>query len=280
MVVCYEGSAASRKRFASLCSRSTNRANRVDGGYIAALDGKLTDNPGSTFRLAVLRNGEAVALAQCTLYNHISGFKQRRIVFLDLVCSDEKVKGAGSILLGELEGYARSLGARVIALQALPSVRATYSRRGFVRGMGNRSDAAVALAGARFRDLTAADPRLDIGRLHDLVNDKDLYAMINQVASVSSGRLSPEFLEALAGEFYPLYNSLYSGGDSVVMYKQLQGADSKGAVEWEGEYGRFADPTKRMLAKYEMEPRSRLFRKVVPGQPPPSRGWSLPLPRT
>ena len=281
-VVVYEGAQAGSKQFARLCSRKTNAAlGGVDRGYIARLDNKISQKPGNVFRLAVLKGTRAVGLAHCTLHARMAGFKQRRVVFVHLVCSDANVKGAGSILLAELEDYARSIGARVVALQSLPApqVRGAYTRRGFVRGVGNRSDEALRLARTRFNTLRANPGDNHAWLLEAIDKNEDLQKYMRDQA-VHGGRVSPAFLEALGGEFFPPYNSLYSGGDSVAMYKQLpaNAAADAARVRWDSpDDAEFVEPRQRTLATYNRTGGVGRFTRVGRQKPPPpqpsSRSW-------
>ena len=289
-VVVYEGAKAGSTKFDRLCVRKTNAT--VGGGvsrsYIRGLDSKIEDHPSSTFRLAVLKGQQTVALTHCTLYARMPGFKQQRVVFVDLVCSDERAKGAGSILLTELENYARSIGARVVALQSLPSpqVRGAYSRRGFVRGLGNRSNEATRLARQRFANLRSMASSGNFKRLLKYLNnvddDNQLCLNLEEQAKLTKA-LSPAFLEALAGEFYPAYNSLFGEGDSVAMYKQVQQPASTARVWWDTpDYAEIVQPRQRTLATYyRYRGASRFTRagRADPQQQPSSKPQPPPVPQ-
>lgn len=273
-VVAYEGPAAAQLgavgSFSTLCTRGG--AQLIDEGYIGELADKAAKHRRSTFLLAVHdagRGDRVAALAQCTLRGSMPGFRARRIVFVDLVCSDEGTRGAGAVLLGELERYARSLGARVVALQSVlaPAARQAYARRGYVRGAGNRSDEAVRVARLHYADLQADPGRLD--RLLGCVDAECEAQMRQQLERVlgarKDARASRAFLQALQGEFYPPYNTLFSGGDAVAMFKALDATSRPSvAVDWQGEHAAFLAPQKRQLATYAPDAATHTLRRAEP----------------
>lgn len=285
-VTVHEGPAAARavdnprQTFQRLCYRPKAR---IGTAYIDKVLQKSVEHQNSTFVMTVGTSGGGgkgpVALALCTLRGSMPGFRGTRLVFVDLVCSSKARRGTGGILLDELEAYARSLGARALVLQSVlsPDTRASYARRGFVRGVGNRSDAAVALARQRFREL-AANPG-DLNRLLDCA-DKECRALLaTQLREAReddpAARASPEFLQALEGEFYPLLNTLYDGGNSLVMFKPLPNASASsrrsGVVDWQHPYATFMDPRQTRLATYVSDPAQRRMRKLVVTQQRPGR---------
>ena len=245
-------------RFSSMCYRP---GYGVMKQYIAdKFDVTLATHPNSVFGMVGTQLGRktAVAFARCTLYNQMPGVRARRIVFIDLVCAaKDAIKGAGAILMAEIERYARdTLGAHLLVLQSVmdPRTLSSYSSKGFVRGPGDRS--AQNIAGARqsfeaLRKLVSSGSRNKAawarmtGVSPDFIN-----AAFEHSAGPGEPVISPQFMNALKGEFYAIYNDIRLQGDTVVMSKWLQPASrSPGSpgrpnmrVRWQGTHGSYAFP--------------------------------------
>jgi hypothetical protein len=250
-VIGYEGQAVltlSRltARFANLCISPSGLG--VDPGFVRKQFRLQTPgqrgqaSPKSVFTLVAVKNvvssGDniVVGFAQCTMYSTLAGVATPRVVKLDLLCSQgdnptDRLKGAASVLMDELEKFARRfLGANLLALDSVKD-RSTwefYKARGFVRS----PDACSAFdAEEARRQLARARGPLGLDR-------------------------HPEYLEATQGVYFPGMNMYYTNAagrivpDTVVMTKCL--TDKKG--------------TNRLGVVYA-EPRSN---SLAPGAPAPS----------
>lgn len=252
-------------RFARLCKRP---GSFIEKEYTANLLKSASRRPRTAVVVAAVRStdGYVAALAHCTLHSGLPGIAPRRIVFIDLVCSDAGHKGVGAVLLRELEAYARdTLGAQALVLQSVldPRTQNAYYRKGFERGVGNRSAETLKTARAAFRTLnTLGDAHLKA--LLACAKGECRKRLAEQL-SVARQRPSAEWKHALGGEYYPPYNSLYDGGDAFVMTKRLsqprsflmsllwpRRAPDVGVVLWgSGDgYASFRSPKVRTLTTY------------------------------
>lgn len=214
------------KQFAKLCKRPNSD---IQTNYTADVLMDASQRPTSSFVVAAVHSAHRyiAALAHCTLHSGMPGIAPRKVVFIDLVCSDVRRKGIGAVLMTELETYARdTLGAQALVLQSVlnPSTQYAYYSKGFERGVGNRSAATVNRAREAFRALNT----LGNAKLNTLLGcatgecRKRLAAHLNSVHKNTPGvRPTAAFKAALRGEYYPAYNTLYSGGNSFVMTKHL-----------------------------------------------------------
>lgn len=285
-IVVHEGSNITRLNalhasFAKLCPKT-----HVGPGYIGnVLDLEQNQPVNSAFAITATHSrGTVGAAAHCTLYTRYPGVAADRIVFVDLVCADKKLKGVGAVLLAELERYAvHELGAHTIMLQSVlnDDTRSSYRSKGFLRGVGNRSPAALAKARNRFRTLQRYEGGL-LG-LIGCVDDECRKSMMSQINLIMGGSendpaaakaahrnsmrkdfVTKQFMDALEGEFYPPFNKLLGGGDSIVMYKHLPRSNrSAGAVRWQGKYGIFTWPMVRVLAEYKRNTANGMLKKTT-----------------
>lgn len=242
-------------RFSNMCRRP---GYGVMKEYIAdKFDKTLTTHPNSVFGMVGTQPGRraAVAFARCTLYNKMPGIRARRIVFIDLVCSArDAIKGAGAILMSEIERYARDhLGAQLMVLQSVmdPRTLGSYSSKGFERGPGDRSVQNIQQAqqafGALQKLVKAGSRDKEAWMRHTGVSPNFINAAFEHSAGQGQPVVSPHFMNALKGQFYAMYNDIRLQGDTVVMSKWLLGTPrpSNGhhmRVAWGGSYGSYAFP--------------------------------------
>lgn len=150
-------SSATLKRFAGMCDRSNYG---VSGGYVRAAFQRVEKNRQFVMTMARMSDKTFVAFAKCSMYTAVPGVDFLRVVVIDVICADPRERGAGQVLLKELEGYAATrLNANLLLLDALveQDTMRSYLRAGFQRGMGTRSIAAVARATSRYATALAQD---------------------------------------------------------------------------------------------------------------------------
>lgn len=180
-------------RFARLCSRETHGISKLYVRDVLRPAGK-----GRQFVMTLVRVSQPkthVAFVQCSMYSTLPGIKAVRVVVVDLICTDPSEKGAGAVLLGELERYAATrLNANLLLLDAVaePSVIAAYKEAGYARGMGPGTRKARAML--RYAAAMATDKNFQTA--------------------------DEEWLDALERELYPRNKT----GDTVVMFKQVPAA--------------------------------------------------------
>jgi hypothetical protein len=183
-------------------------------------------------------------------------------MWIDLVCADPLLKGTGSILMQETEEYAKRLGARTIVLTSIldPHTMHSYYRKQFVRGIGERTPASVETARQLFRVVTKKGAR-DVWKtmdpstpmMREYLRDWKLHrADVLKHRKPKDPHMSLDFRQALADEFYPVYNSLLAGGSTIAMFKNIRQATSPGsAVSWNVSCdARFKAPAHGVLATY------------------------------
>lgn len=263
--------------FAKLCPRKNSD---IDNGYMRDVLSKASRHRRSTFLFAAVHSAGRyiAALAHCTLHSGMPGIGPRRIVFIDLVCSDGNRKGVGAVLLTELEAYARDvLGARALVLQSVltPSTQAAYYARRFKRGVGDRSTARLERARMAFQVLNAVNASGSaMFRVLSSVPSEVRQELLRSAFSAMKEVPTAQFKEALRGEYYPAYNTLYDGGDSFVMTKLLTGRPNKnnsdtntdnntnnvgGTVAWGARaqgLATFRSPQIRVLARFKRNART------------------------
>lgn len=268
------------RRFTKLCNRPGS-VHSIEGSYTAGVLNNARHHVNSTFVIAAVHSQRAytAALAHCTLHSGLPGIAPRKVVFIDLVCSDANRRGIGAVLMGELESYARdTLGAQALVLQSVlnPATQHAYYSKGFERGVGNRSAATLNRAREAFRVLNT----LGNAKLNTLLGcatgecRKRLAAHLNSVQKNMPGvRPKQAWKNSLRGEYYPAYNTLYKGGDAFVMTKRIAPPNSwlgavwpqrnGGVVSWGRGNGHatFRDPKARVLALYKRAASGRLERQ-------------------
>jgi GNAT superfamily N-acetyltransferase len=209
------------------------------------------------------------------------GIQPTRIMWIDLVCSDPAHKGMGSIMMKEVEEYARNLGATIIILQSVldPDTIAFYRRKGFRRGIGPRDKLSVARARELFKILR--NPKRDMRHVvqelrahHPPRTEEYILQLRDHVKQAQRTRktgpkMVKDFIDALEEEFYPLYNDLTSSGSTVAMYKLLPREPGTPAptlaraVAWDRAKGgaKYVRPVPhRVLATYQL--RNRWLERV------------------
>lgn len=258
-------------RFARLCVRS---GSSIEKAYTEDLLKDASHRRNTTFVIAAVHSVKAyiAALAHCTLHSGLPGIAPRRIVFIDLVCSDANRKGIGAVLLKELEAYAQDvLGARALVLQSVlnPATQRAYYGKGFERGVGNRGPETLDRANKAFRILDTLG-NADLKKLLACTTGACRQRLARQLQNVNA-RPTAEWKQALGREYYPPYNSLYSGGNAFVMTKRLAVPNAQpqprqwfpwlwrgstaNYVAWGNRNGHatFRAPTVRVLGQYKRD---------------------------
>lgn len=158
-------------RFVRLCATEARGAG-VRPGYVTGhfrrkkhpKDDGLED-PATEFALVASKTVDGAELvvgyAQCSLFSSIKKVTPARLVKLNLICTQGpahyRLKGAGTLLLNELERYSREeLGATTVVLDSVddPNTWQTYAKRGYVRSWnacGTRRPEDVAAVQQAFR---------------------------------------------------------------------------------------------------------------------------------
>ena len=142
---------------------------------------------------------------QCTVYSRIHGIETQRLVKIDLVCTQgrdpsQRLKGAASILMKELERYATSqLGANMLVLDSVddPNTWGFYKALGFTRAL----------------DQCAGSTRNGSAR-------NDAVARAAFAFAKSKHKWTPRYIAALNGRYLPAHNIKE---DTVFMTKCLRG---------------------------------------------------------
>lgn len=247
----------------------------VKGTYIADVLRKVHAAVDSHFLLIAtdVLTGQVVAFAMCHLEASKPGVGRRNIVFLDVVCAKQGVKGAGAVLMQELDTYAAWLGASMVMLQSVldPGTMSSYANKQFVRGVGNRSPAAVRQAQERFGRLKNRGVKA-VRECSPPDCKKMAMKHVNEVlAHTPEFVVHNRFLDALQGEFYPPYNTMYSGGNSVVMYKNVRHTGGLppemlpgvSPVKWHNATVKYWQPGVKILGVYTRDAAGRLKKTVV-----------------
>ena len=263
VITLYEGSAVKElvkysSQFAAMCSRP---GSEIPEPYIRSSLNKSDARNMFAMLATDPVTGKAVAYAKCSVYARLQPMHHTHIVFVDLVCAcPSTTKGAGRVLLGEIEEYAKNLlKANIIVLQSLaytPTIN-SYRKMGYARGYG--SDTNLLPASHKFHVLeqliTSKNRSADAWRtaLGACTSSKECHALVMETLNQNLGGLlrtmhNKNYMDKLMGEWYPGYNNL---GDTVVMSKELQPPGGRSRVRWEGKLGMYYKPSKIQFARYK-----------------------------
>lgn len=174
---------------------------------------------GAIIAMRQTRSDTIVAFALCTFEDTLLSVPVKRIAFVHLVCSSPTHPGAGGVILRETEEFATRLGASIVMLQSVRSAMGTYTRKGYVRGLGLRTQESLQKAREKYAKMLARpDAKLLLGA---------------------------PYIEALNGEYYPYWNKLK---DTVAMFKQLPRTRANMTLNWA--QGTFRNETRTVLGTY------------------------------
>lgn len=241
----------------SMCGRSNGSVNDKyikDEFDIQEEVGKRRGDPSAAFCMWMQDPfGKVVAFARCTLKARLAGMggPARRIVFVDIVCSDVAHKGAGTVLIQEVEGYARdAVGAHAVALHSVttPTTVRQYLKKNYRRGVVERSPGSRAEAMARYAKLLS-------GSKQDLLEctDASCYRRAREMREFLRGKTSEAIarsISALNGEYYPHHNR----SNVIAMFKPLEASRTptpgRSPIQWTSDFGRFQDPKTRLVREF------------------------------
>ena len=255
-------------QFHRLCQRPDFS---VSEGYVAKMFGEKEGQRDGVFAMVGSLGPAVGAFARCTLHTTMDGVPGDRIVFIDLVCAAPDIKGLGAVLMAELQRYARNeLKANSLVLQSVnqtPTL-ASYYAKGFTRGPAAptaETREAAQRSFAVLQGLVASKAPLAAWQeaLGACSHPDCRAATANQLAYALAkrpARITKKYLAALNGQFFPPYNQLYSGGNTLVMSKSLGPATTAlGRVKWEGRYGQYTSPRQVVLSSFEQGSNGRLY---------------------
>lgn len=187
---------------------------QVGPGYIKSLFKK---KPQSAFAIVARdASGKIVGFTRNLVYKSFAGGGNaaaapvtRRMVMLDLICTDKNCKGIGTALLRALIDISKhKLGAQLLMLEATKYAAGYYAKFGFRRvpnACDFPSDAALAAAQAAFRGRAWSEAEL-LKEAHP-----DLPSMM------VSYRNAAEINRQLGGVWWQGFNSNYSDNGTVIM---------------------------------------------------------------
>ena len=273
LITLYEGSAVKElvkysPQFAAMCSRP---GSKIPEPYIRSSLNKSDARNMFAMLATDPATGKAVAYAKCSVYARLQPLLHTHIVFVDLVCACPSTKGAGRVLLGEIEEYAKNLlKANIIVLQSLaytPTIN-SYRKMGYARGYG--SDMNLFPASHKYHILkqliTSKNRSAEAWRnaLGACTSSKECHELVMETLNQNLDGLlrtihNKNYMDKLKGEWYPGYNDL---GDTVVMSKELQPSGGRSRVTWEGKLGLYYKPSKIQFARYKTNTQG-IFKRIA-----------------